>query len=205
MAQLFLDMRPMNIYLASKSPRRRQLLEQIGMDFDLLLVDTPEIIAPNEIAEDYSLRVTSEKLVAAEAKMLEEQLPIRPILCADTEVVLDGTIMGKPQDKQDAFAMLKSFSGRSHQVITSVGVIFKDYQKVVLQETIVSFAELSDEAINQYLSTDNYKDKSGSYGIQSAIGQYIRSINGCFFSVMGLPLNAVRELLFDLQRIYPNC
>ena len=161
--------------------------------------NTPEVIAPNETPDMYSMRVTKEKLDAAWATIMQDQLTVMPVLCADTEVVLDDKILGKPRDKQDAFNMLKSYSGRSHQVITSVGVTWFDYQKVVLQKTIVTFANMTDADIYQYLETDNYKDKSGSYGIQSYIGQFIRHIDGCFYSVMGLPLNAVRELLMDLE------
>ena len=171
----------------------------MGIEFQLLLIDTQEIIAPNEAAEAYSMRVTKEKLDEAWSKIMQEKLAVMPVLCADTEVVLDEKILGKPQDKQAAFDMLKSYSGRSHQVITSVGITWFDYQKIVLQKTIVTFANLSDADINHYLSTDNYKDKSGSYGIQSYIGQFIRHIDGCFYSVMGLPLNTVRELLIDLE------
>lgn len=192
----------MKIYLASKSPRRRELLAQMDVPFEVLAIDTPEIIAPNETPNDYSMRVTKEKLDAAWAKILEDQLTLRPVLCADTEVVLDGVILGKPQDEEDAFIMLKSYSGRSHEVITSVGVTYFDYQKIVLQKTIVSFAPMSDEEIRGYLATGNYKDKSGSYGIQSPIAQFIRHIEGCFYSVMGLPLNTVRELLKEVSK--PN-
>ena len=189
----------MKLYLASKSPRRKELLTQMGIVFDLLLIDTPEITAPNETPAMYSMRVTKEKLDSAWEKMMQDKLPVMPVLCADTEVVLDDRILGKPQDDQDAFNMLKSYSGHSHQVITSVGVTWFDYQKVVLQKTTVTFANMSDAEINHYLATGDYKDKSGSYGIQSYIGQFIRHIDGCFYSVMGLPLNTVRELLMDLQ------
>ena len=190
----------MKIYLASKSPRRKELLMQMGVVFDLLLVDTPEIIAPNEPPEMYSMRVTKEKLDAANEKIIRNKLAIMPVLCADTEVVLDGIILGKPQDYQDAFNMLKSYSGRSHQVITSVGVTYFDYQKIVMNKTTVTFAHMSDTEINHYLATGDFKDKSGSYGIQSYIGQFICNIDGCFYSVMGLPLNTVREILLDLEQ-----
>lgn len=190
----------MKIYLASKSPRRKELLTQMGVVFDLLLIDTPEIIAPNETSEMYSMRVTKEKLDAAWEEIMRDKLPVMPVLCADTEVVLDGRILGKPRDDQDAFDMLRSCSGRSHQVITSVGVTWVDYQKVVMNKTTVTFAHMSDADITHYLSIGNHKDKSGSYGIQSYIGQFIRKIDGCFYSVMGLPLNTVRELLLDLQQ-----
>lgn len=191
----------MKIYLASKSPRRRELLTQIEVVYDLLLVDTPELHQPGETAEHYSQRVTAEKLQAAKQKMQAEHLAIRPILCADTEVVLDGIILGKPKDKQDAFDTLKKYSGRSHEVITSVGVTYLDYQKILLQKTVVHFAVIPDKAIEHYLKSDNYKDKSGSYGIQSYIGQYIAHIDGCFYSVMGLPLNTVRELLTEVAKL----
>ena len=183
------------IYLASKSPRRRELLAQMGINFELLLVDTPEIIAPNETPENYSTRVTQEKLEAAWKKILKEKLSLMPVLCADTEVVIDNMILGKPRNYQDAFNMLKSYSDQSHQVIASVGVKYFDYQKVAMNTTIVTFAKMSDEEIRHYLDMGDYKDKSGSYGIQSYIGQFISKVEGCFYSVMGLPLNTTRELL----------
>lgn len=190
----------LKIYLASKSPRRRELLTQMGIPFELLLVDTPEIIAPEETAEQYSMRVTKEKLDAAWEKITQDQLIILPVLCADTEVVLNGKILGKSQNDDDAFKMLKSYSGRSHEVITSVGLSYFDYQKIVMHKTTVTFADMSDADIKHYISTGDYKGKSGSYGIQSYIGQFIRHIDGCFYSVMGLPLNTVREMLLDFKK-----
>ena len=190
----------MQIYLASNSPRRKELLTQIGVAFNLLRVDTPEIIAADETAEVYSRRVTGEKLDAAWDKIMQDRLTVMPVLCADTEVVLDGKVLGKPRDYQDAYTMLKSYSGRSHQVITSTGLTYFDYQKIVTNKTTVTFAHLSDADIHHYLATGDYKDKAGSYGIQSYIGQFIRNIDGCFYSVMGLPLNTVRELLLDLKQ-----
>jgi septum formation protein len=190
----------MKIYLASKSPRRRELLAQMGIEFELLEMDIPEIIAPNETPEMYSMRVTKDKLDAANEKIIRDHLMLMPVLCADTEVVLDGKILGKPRHRQDAYNMLKSYSGRSHDVITSVGVNYLDYKNVIMQKTIVSFEEMSDAEINHYLDLGDYKDKAGSYGIQSYIGQFISNIDGCFYSVMGLPLNAVRVLLKDLEK-----
>lgn len=188
----------MKIYLASKSPRRRELLAQMEVPFALLIVDTPEIVKPYETPKAYSMRITEEKLVAAWDKIINDKLPLMPVLCADTEVILDGQILGKPKDAEDAFAMLKSYSGRTHQVLTSVGLKYHDYQKTVMSETLVTFAQMSDEAIRHYIAIGDYKDKSGSYGIQSYIGQFICKLEGCFYSVMGLPLNNVRELLEDL-------
>lgn len=190
----------MKIYLASKSPRRKELLAQMNIEFEVLMVDTPEIIGPNEAAETYSMRVTKEKLDAAWVKVMDDKLTTMPVLCADTEVVLDQRVLGKPRDEQDAFNMLKSYSGRSHEVITSVGVTYFDYQQIMMNKTIVTFAAMSDTDIKHYIALNDYKDKAGAYGIQSSIGQFISSITGCFYSVMGLPLNTVRELLLNLEK-----
>ncbi len=172
----------------------------MGVAFELLLVDTPEEPVPGETPEMYSMRVTKEKLDAAREKIIADKLPVRPVLCADTEVVLDEQILGKPRDEEDARNMLKRHSGHSHQVLTSVGITWHDYQNIVMNTTTVSFARIPDDEITRYLATGDYRDKSGSYGIQSYIGQFIKQINGCFYSVMGLPLNTVRELLADLEQ-----
>ncbi|MBA2649570.1 MAG: septum formation protein Maf [Legionella sp.] len=190
----------MKIYLASKSPRRRELLSMMQVEYELLLFDTPEIVAPNEPPEQYSRRVTQEKLTAGWEQLQREKLPFYPVVCADTEVVLDNCILGKPQNPQEAFQMIKNLAGRSHDVITSIGLKYFDYQKIVTNSTRVTFSDIPDEAIHHYLATDNYLDKSGSYGIQSYIGQFISRINGCFYSVMGLPLNSLRELLTEVQQ-----
>lgn len=188
----------MNIYLASKSPRRKELLAMMGVDFEVLVVDIPELIAPNESPEHYSMRVTQEKCEAAWDKVIQDAMPPMPVLCADTEVVLDGKVLGKPANYQEAFQMLKGYSGREHHVITSVGVKYFDYQKIRMDITKVVFATLSDEVIHHYLKQGDYQDKAGSYGIQSYIGQFISRIEGCFYSVMGLPLHTLRELLDDV-------
>lgn len=189
----------MKIYLASKSPRRKELLLQMGVVFEILSIDVPEELAPNETAEMYSERVTSDKLNAAWDKIVKDKLAIMPVLCADTEVVLDQRILGKPDNYQAAFTMLKNYSGRSHQVITTTGIQYRKFKKIITNITTVHFANMSDLEIQQYLAMDDYRDKAGSYGIQSFIGQFISKIEGCFYSVMGLPLNTVRELLKDLQ------
>jgi septum formation protein len=143
--------------------------------------------------------IPNAKLHAAWNKIIQERLPSLPVLCADTEVVLDGMILGKPHDEMDAFDMLKRYSGRTHQVLTSVGLLHDTYEKICINRTEVTFSKMSDESIQHYLASGNYKDKSGGYGIQSYIGQFISRIDGCFYSVMGLPLNTVRELLDDLR------
>lgn len=188
----------MKIYLASKSPRRKELLKQMEIPFEVLSIDTPEIVQPHETPEAYSRRITQEKLLAAWQEIINNALPRLPVLCADTEVILNDTILGKPQNEEDAFNMLKQYVNQTHRVITSVGLIYNDYQSIRMDTTWVTFANITDTEIRHYLSSGNYKDKSGSYGIQSYIGQFISRINGCFYSVMGLPLNTVREMLNEL-------
>lgn len=188
-----------DIYLASKSPRRRELLNQMGVVHELLLFDIPEIILPNENPLAYSKRITQEKLNAAWNKILIDKLAKKPVLCADTEVVLNNQILGKPNSYEEAFNMLKSYSNKSHEVITTIGLKFNNFNKITTNTTIVNFANIPDDDIYKYLATGDYKDKSGSYGIQSYIGQFISGINGCFYSVMGLPLNSVREILQELN------
>lgn len=189
----------MNIYLASKSPRRKELLEQMEIPFELLNIDTPEKVKPNETPEHYSKRIVQEKLFVAWSKVKNEQLAPLPVLCADTEVVLNGVILGKPSNEEDAFQMLSQYSGKTHQVLTSIGVIYDDFEQIRLNTTWVTFAKMNEQDIRHYLASGNYKDKSGAYGIQSYIGQFISHIEGCFYSVMGLPLNTVREILNDLK------
>lgn len=189
----------MTLYLASKSPRRQELLTQMQIKFAVLAVDTPEMLIPGETPEAYSLRITQEKLEAAWKTVIQQSLPQYPVLCADTEVVIDERIMGKPRDYQDAFQMLSAYSGRSHQVLTSIGIRHGEYQKILMNQTNVTIAKLSDQDIHHYLALGDYQDKAGAYGIQGYFGQFISRIDGCFYAVMGLPLHSVRELLRDLE------
>lgn len=188
----------MKIYLASKSPRRRALLKQMQVTFDVLTIDIPESPAAHETPEMYSKRITLEKLKSAWSQVEKEHLRPYPVLCADTEVVLNQEILGKPKDENDAYKMLKTLSGRQHQVITSVGVKWFEHQQIALNTTTVSFTVIPESEIQKYLSMGDFKDKAGAYGIQGYIGQFIEKIEGCFYSVMGLPLNTVRALLTEL-------
>lgn len=190
----------MKIYLASKSPRRKELLQQMDVDFEVLLIDIPEEKQANESIEMYSQRITREKLQTAWDHIIESKLTHLPVLCADTEVILDQAVLGKPRDYEHAYSMIKSYSNRSHVVITSVGLQYGGYQKIAMNKTIVHFAPIPDTAIHHYLSTNSYQDRAGAYGIQSYIGQFIYKIEGCFYSVMGLPLHTVRELLQDYKK-----
>ena len=190
----------MKIYLASKSPRRKELLTQMGVEFETLPLDIAEEVKDDETPYEYSQRITSDKLIAAWQEITANNLLQHPVLCADTEVVIDNNVLGKAANYQDAFAMLKQHSGRNHEVITTVGLKYHNYMKIETTITIVEFTNIPDDAIHKYLKMGDYKDKSGSYGIQSYIGQFIRKINGCFYSVMGLPLSTVRDLLADLEK-----
>jgi septum formation protein len=189
------------IYLGSKSPRRQALLKQMGVHFQVLSYDIPEDVKENESPDEYSVRVTAEKLNAGIEKIKRDGLELKPLLCSDTEVVVDNQIYGKPLNYDDAFQMIKSYSGKRHRVITSVGLAYKNFHQIILNETSVYFAEIKDFEIKDYLSFNSYMDKAGAYGIQSYIGQYIEKIDGCFFSVMGLPLNTVRTLLNQMRRV----
>lgn len=187
------------IYLASKSPRRAELLTQMGINFEILSFDIPEIVADGESPFDYSQRICREKAEAGWQFMLDRELPILPILTADTEVIYQGQVLGKPVDYDDAFRMWRMFAGDCNLVITSVTLKYDDFEKTVTSQSWVHFDQLSDEEIHSYLATGDYKDKSGAYGIQSLAGQYIQKIDGCFYAIMGLPLNTVRNLLHELN------
>ena len=186
------------IYLASKSPRRRELLNQIGVEFEILTIDIPEEVAENEGYLSYSKRVCQEKAQAGWNYMLAQNLPIHPILTADTEVVYQDEVLGKPENYAAAFAMWRKLAGHKQLVITTITLKYFAFEKSVTTQSWVYFDELSDDEIHAYLQTGDYQDKSGSYGIQSFAGQYIQKIDGCFYSVMGLPLNAVRNLRKEL-------
>ena len=187
------------IYLASKSPRRRELLTQVGIDFEVLAIDIPEEVAESENYLAYSQRISHDKAIAAWEYIQQHDLPIYPVLTADTEVVLDNEVLGKPDDDEAAFNMLRKLAGRKHLALTSVTLKYGNFDKTVTSQSWVYFDELSDADIRAYIATGNHRDKSGSYGIQSFAGQFIQKIDGCFYSIMGLPLNTVRNLRRELE------
>ena len=204
-----------SIYLASQSPRRQELLTQIGVKFELLLADASEDAEsletqlPNEPALVYVKRVTLAKLTAAKqrllTKQLKQELPSAPILCADTTVALtleDGKeiILGKPQDHQDAKRILQLLSGKTHQVHTAVAVLSNpeindDQPKLLVSSSQVTFKALTDEEINAYILTNEPTGKAGAYGIQGIGGCLISSISGSYSGIMGLPLFETSQLL----------
>jgi septum formation protein len=191
------------IYLASKSPRRRELLRQIGVEFELLLLrdqsprgpDLSEEVLPGEKPEDYVARVTREKAEYASNTMAWRRLPIRPILAADTTVVIDGRILGKPTDVAEATEMLKALSGRTHQVLTSVAVYHNEETSQITQASEVTFGTLTNEMIRAYCATPEPYDKAGGYAVQGLAAVFIKNISGSYSGIMGLPLYETTELL----------
>ena len=199
------------IYLASQSPRRQELLTQIGVKFQLLLADPSEDAEsletqlPNEPALVYVKRVTLAKLAAAKQRLHARGLDSAPILCADTTVALmleDGKeiILGKPADQQDAKRILQLLSGKTHQVHTAVAVLGKpnmneDQAKLLVSSSQVTFKSLSDEEIDAYISSNEPMGKAGAYGIQGIGGCLISNISGSYSGIMGLPLFETSQLL----------
>ncbi|MBB3214116.1 septum formation protein [Herbaspirillum sp. Sphag1AN] len=185
------------IYLASKSPRRRELLRQIGIDFELLLTDkeVDEQVLPNEAPADYVARVTRDKLLSARQTMLHRQLLARPILAADTTVVVDELILGKPADFNEAVAMITRLSGRTHQVLTSIAVAWQEQMWQITQYSDVAFDTLNEETIRSYCATQEPYDKAGGYGIQGLASMFIKEIAGSHSGIMGLPLYETTQLL----------
>lgn len=191
------------IYLASKSPRRRELLRQVGVDFELLMLrnDTPrgpdvsEDVLPGEAPADYVARVANEKAAFAWNMILSRRLPQRPVLAADTTVTIDGEILGKPGDDKQARRMLERLSGRTHQVLTAVAVHYIDMAEQVTQVSNVTFAELSPATIRAYCQTTEPYDKAGAYGIQGLAALFVERIEGSHSGIMGLPVFETARLL----------
>jgi septum formation protein len=191
------------VYLASRSPRRRELLRQIGIPFEIVLfredsrrgVDVDEAPQAGEGAEDYVLRVARSKAEAATLRLLQRRLPLQPVLSADTTVVLDQRILGKPASSAEAVDMLCALSGRTHQVLTAVAVSQYDRLETRLSVSTVEFAPLTDARIRSYVAGGESLDKAGAYAIQGRAGAFVRNLTGSYTGVMGLPLWETVELL----------
>jgi len=191
------------IYLASKSPRRRELLRQIGVEFDLLSlrqdpargIDVSEDTQAGEDALAYVERVARAKGAFAWNVLHLRRMPLRPVLSADTTVTVDGEILGKPATPAEAVAMLERLSGRTHQVLTSVTLHATDVVEHVTQVSNVRFAKLSPAAIKAYCATTEPYDKAGAYGIQGLAALFIEHIEGSHSGIMGLPVYETAQLL----------
>ena len=191
------------IYLSSQSPRRRELLKQIGVNFEMLLLrsdprrqmDVDETPHAVESPEAYVQRICEEKVRAASDSLEFRNLPAHPVLAADTTVTLDGDILGKPRDHEDAASILRKLSGRQHRVFSAVAVALGERVEIRLSVSKVTFATLSNERIRRYILTNEHMDKAGAYSIQGYAAAFIPHIEGSYSGVMGLPLFETVELL----------
>ena len=191
------------IYLASQSPRRRELLKQIGINFEMLLMrsdprrnlEVDETPHTDEQPENYVRRVSQAKAEAGYEVLKLRSLPQFPVLAADTTVTLDGKIFGKPDSADQAAAMLRQLSGREHQVFSAVAIALEKHVEVALSTSTVRFVTLSEERIRRYLLTREYTDKAGGYSIQGQAGAFIEYLSGSYSGVMGLPLFETVQLL----------
>ncbi|MGH8631641.1 MAG: Maf family protein [Burkholderiales bacterium] len=192
-----------HIYLASRSARRRDLLKQMGVNFEMLLLregagreaDFDETPLSGETPRDYAVRLAKLKAEAGWTRLEQRRLMRHPVLAADTTVALGNEILGKPKDREDAVAMLKRLSGSTHFVYSAVSVKFNDRMEDAMSETTVRFKQLSDDEIRRYVATGEPFDKAGAYGIQGKAGMFIEHISGSYTGVMGLPVFETARLL----------
>ena len=195
------------VYLASQSPRRRQLLEQMGIRYELLLADDSEdaealeVVLPNEAPRAYVQRVTLLKLEAALSRMKRRGLPFAPVLCSDTTVALGKTILGKPDDAKHAAHILGALSGQTHRVLTSVamGTLSKAGKPLKTEQALsvsnVRFAQLTRIQIQTYVGSGEPMGKAGAYAVQGRAAAYIEHISGSYSGIMGLPMFETAQLL----------
>lgn len=184
-----------SLYLASQSPRRRELLRQIGVSHSVIAASIPEQANEGEAGIDYVQRLAREKAAAGYAELVAKGLPLAPVLGADTLGLLEGEILEKPKDKNHSMAMLRQLSGRTHQVVTAVALHSAERQVLRYSITDVSFRALNDEEIAAYWETGEPQDKAGSYAIQGLGAVFVKEIRGSYSNVVGLPLEATCELL----------
>ena len=192
------------IYLASQSPRRRQLLEQLGVAYELLLPDADEdaesleAVLPNEAPKAYVQRVTQRKLDAALQRLKRRGLPAAPVLCSDTTVALGRQILGKPDDAADARRMLNALSGQSHRVLTAVAVGTARKRVQALSQSQVRFANLTPTQIRHYVDSGEPMGKAGAYAVQGRAAGFIAHMSGSYSGIMGLPMFETSQLLREM-------
>jgi septum formation protein len=191
------------IYLASRSPRRRELLKQVGVTFEIVLLredekrgaDIDETAKASEKPDAYALRVACAKAELAAHYMGRRALPARPVLAADTTVVCDGRILGKPADRDDAASMLSRLSGRQHEVVSAVAMAMGGRVEQAVSISRVWFRPLSGDEIRRYVATGEALDKAGAYAIQGRAAAFATRIEGSYSGIMGLPLAETAELM----------
>lgn len=202
------------LYLASQSPRRVELLQQLGMQFEKLCIDVDEARNSGELPEDFVRRLGYDKAMAGYRVLIDQpsSLPDTPlaVLGADTIVVCDDSILGKPQDEADAAHMLRLLSGRSHSVHTSVSVISRDVEgeyrvRSISNKTQVTFRTIEPHEVKWYWDTGEPSDKAGAYGIQGLGAIFVARIEGSYSSVVGLPLFETSQLLSELGFYFESC
>jgi septum formation protein len=181
------------LHLASRSPRRSELLARLGLDFGTIDLDLPEHRQPGEAAEDYVRRVAREKAGAGLLKVVA--VPGALVLGADTEVVLDDEVFGKPRDADDAAAMLRRLSGRTHQVISAVSLVSAAREAQAVSVSEVTFADLDEARVAAYVATGESQGKAGAYAIQGGAEVFTTRLSGSYSGVMGLPLFETAQLL----------
>lgn len=185
------------IYLASQSPRRAELLRQIGVTFEQLAGEIDETPGSGEMPADYVLRMAREKADAGWQKIVASGMKIRPLLASDTTVVYQDKILGKPDSEHDARRILALLSGNTHQVMTAVAITDGQQFRTELSVTDVVFKELSDQLIEDYIASGEPADKAGAYGIQGYGAVLVAGISGSYSGVVGLPLMETAQLLAD--------
>lgn len=185
-----------NLILASSSPRRKELLTQMGLSFESDSPDIDESVLPNELAEHYVARLAKQK-----AEMVLKKYPHDVIIAADTTLSLDGQIIGKPDSKQHAFEIWQALSGRAHEVLTGVCVANHQHKLTQVVSTQVEFKQLTIAEMEAYWATGEPEGKAGAYAIQGYAAQYIPRIVGSYSNVVGLPLHETMQLLNRVMRI----
>ncbi len=187
-----------SIYLASRSPRRQELLGQIGVKFMAMEIDVDETVLGGESPRTYVERLARAKSVAGWQRVERDDLPRAPVLGADTTVAIDGRILGKPVDRREAAQMLASLSGRLHEVLTAVSLKFGPRLESAVSVSEVRFKTLTNEEIARYVATGECEDKAGAYGIQGHAARFVADLHGSFSGVMGLPLYETAQLMDQL-------
>jgi len=188
-------MPPAMLYLASASPRRQELLHQAGIAFEAIPSGIEEQRQPGEAPRAYVQRVAADKARAVFRQVAGRRLAVHPVLGADTEVVVDDDVLGKPRDRRHAADMLRRLSGRSHTVLTALCVITGSGEHVALSESRVTFAPLSEDDVAHYLACGEADDKAGAYAIQGRAALFISRLEGSYSGVVGLPLHELRVTL----------
>jgi septum formation protein len=190
----------MHLILASASPRRAEILRNAGFDLEVRPAHVDESLRQDESAADYVCRLAEEKVRAIALQLRGQAIPEPSVIIgADTAVVADGEILGKPEGDEDARRMLHILSGKTHEVFTGLALMSSQQIYVSFEMTRVTFARMSDDEIEEYISTGEPFDKAGGYGIQGRGGKFIPRIDGCYFNIMGLPLARLYAMLRELN------